>query len=138
MRKRGMNGPGLCVFCKREEESNSHILLSCPVVVQVWTKISIFLSFTHIAHVSIEASLIWWSRRVKYKMAIPFVIFWKIWKARNYNIFGDKTLNVDHIIYNILTWLRPLLLSNFVPHLVSHRKNGPDISFLTGFFDSVE
>lgn len=45
LQKRNFQGPGWCVLCKREQESITHLFLSCSYSVEVWKESSTFLGF---------------------------------------------------------------------------------------------
>lgn len=58
-------------------------------------------------HDFIDAFLLWQSRRNKEQRAIPLVVFWEIWKARNSVIFEEFPLSINHIVNKIVLWMIP-------------------------------
>lgn len=136
--KRGIHGPGQCVLCKIAEENNFHLLLDCPIAVEVWPRISILFSFTHMVYDSVDSCSMWWSGRSKRTIGHILCCFsWEIWKARNSIIFDGKTLNIEHILNNIVFWMKPLMQTNTMDKEIAPRKSAPHTSCPAGYVDGA-
>jgi hypothetical protein len=48
MRKRQVVGPGWCILCKQEEESQVHLFISCPFSKAVWKEVEKMQGKTYI------------------------------------------------------------------------------------------
>ena len=101
LKRRGMAGPSRCPLCCSEEETVSHLLPTCPYVVEVW---NLVLNPSHVT-INIPGNLTDlfsnWIRNSPFDlhkknllksiwMWIPKVICWNIWLERNRSIFRDE------------------------------------------------
>jgi hypothetical protein len=93
LQKRNNYGPWRCSLCKSEGESTLHIFLECQFIKDVWIEVS-----RHLKHrcswngLSLEqAWQDWWSNREnKVFRALPLLIIWGVWIARNTLIFNES------------------------------------------------
>ena len=44
LRKRGLQGPGICILCKKDDELTSHLFGTCTYAGQVWMDVARTLS----------------------------------------------------------------------------------------------
>jgi hypothetical protein len=93
MRKRSIEGPGWCALCKEENENNTHLFIHCPFTKQVWQDLSLLLNQRLTWEgPSVETTWQHWTHQkpLRNVKALPFIICWGIWLARNKEIFQDK------------------------------------------------
>eukprot|EP01018_Ginkgo_biloba_P032904 Gb_28853 [translate_table: standard] len=85
-------GPGRCPLCKASEESNNHIIMECNFSKQVWKEIAFLTGLKHAwSGSTVEEGLRGWCSLswVKEFLALPVIIAWGIWLARNASIFDE-------------------------------------------------
>lgn len=89
----------LCVFCKSENESVNHVLVSCPFVWRVWSAMLGWWDLEGALPDSVEGILLWWNgqwyRRIERKIwrGIPLVVLWSVWKHWNDCVFNASAPN---------------------------------------------
>lgn len=94
----------LCVFCRSEVESVSHVLLHCPLVWKVWAAMLSWWDVCWATLSSIVALLQWWSGiRFKKKVLyiwkiVPLVVLWSIWKFQNEIVFNNGQANFSDLV----------------------------------------
>jgi len=93
LQKRNINGPGWCTLCKREQESITHLFITCSFAKEVWNHCSMLVG----RHLSWDGDTVerawdrWWRRTPANKLrTLPLLVTWGIWLARNKVIFNDK------------------------------------------------
>ena len=104
LHKRGeILGDTLCVLCGREEESTSHILVSCKVSIKVWNMCFGWIGISSVNHNDLihhfeqfscicfnqEGNKLWKSLWVS--------VVWCIWKFRNKVIFNQAKIDDEEI-----------------------------------------
>jgi hypothetical protein len=93
LNKRQIEGPGRCALCKNANETTLHILITCPFTIKVWTETSVSLKQNCLwAGESMESAWKTWTDTPGNKdfKALPLLISWGIWLARNSEIFKEK------------------------------------------------
>ena len=93
LQKRGFQGSGSCVLCKAE--SVIHLFLTCPYCVQVWKECVKLLGLGLECRWEGDSILLAWENWKKMESleimaALPFLVTWGIWLARNNLIFNGK------------------------------------------------
>lgn len=100
MKLRGLEGPGWCPLCKGNEETSTHLFLMCPFTLQPWRDVSSLVGFSfNWLGPSIEEAWRTWVQDHIFKniKALPIIILWGVWIARNVVIFKDKASLPDII-----------------------------------------
>lgn len=101
LQKRGIVGPSQCPNCQKWEETIHHLFISCPFAISCWKSIAPNDTFTWNSQHSIGEVLSNWKKsypsQPKKKNiakrvwdALPYVLLWKIWIARNRKVFRDQ------------------------------------------------
>jgi len=97
LQKRGFQGPPRCSLCKQENETQEHLLNSCPYAQHQWDEVrnlfrksnrdpnDIKQTIFHRGKGKFSCSIV---RRI-WSLAVGFVI-WFLWKERNQRIVRDK------------------------------------------------
>jgi hypothetical protein len=88
-------GPGWCTLCKTEEESSTHLFLNCSYINKVWMEISKLLNLQCLWEGrDLEHSWhSWWNNKdYKHLKALPLLVIWGVWLARNSFIFKGVPL----------------------------------------------
>jgi len=95
LHKRGvMVGDTLCVFCGKEEESTSHIFVSCKVSIKFWNMCFSWLGINLVSHNELinhfeQFSCICFNKEGnKLWKSLWVSVIWFIWKHRNKVIFN--------------------------------------------------
>ena len=96
LRKRAFAGPTWCVLCRKEEESTSHLFLTCEITKDLWYRVTQALNISIVwqgADIS-TAWDHWWTAVASEKARnLPPVVSWFIWNRRNAIIFEDFRVN---------------------------------------------
>jgi hypothetical protein len=99
--KRGIIGPHRCPMCCNAPETTDHLFVDCSFAQEVW-KISLQgLNITTLNQISVVNLFSSWKARYPQEIqsspnwkriwqAIPKYICWKLWLARNDQIFNNK------------------------------------------------
>jgi ribonuclease HI len=98
MKFRVLEGLGWFSLCKGDDKTSPHLFLGFPFSIQTWRFVSFFLGQTCSWHgPSIEEAWKYWvqDHRNKNIKALPLLINWGIWLARNVAIFKEKALLPD-------------------------------------------
>jgi len=105
LQRRGVAmGDNLCVLCGKEEETTSHILVSCEVSTKVWNMCFSWLGICSVNHNDLichfeqfsciclnqEGNRLWKSLWVS--------VVWCIWKHRNMVIFNQAKVDAEEIL----------------------------------------
>eukprot|EP00253_Pinus_taeda_P036126 PITA_36126 len=108
LRKRGIQGPSICCFCRAEEESIQHSFLLCTFAQSCWNQLISPLEVRG-NHDQIHNLQKNWkkdfphSRKGKNNLTsvwkcIPATLFWNLWLARNNHVFNKKQPKIDNVI----------------------------------------
>lgn len=96
--RKGWHGPGRCVLCLQENESNSHMFLQCPAAQAIWNELSSLLSFPHCLFSSVQDAFLWWADQSSDRQALFCLTCWNIWTWRNRRIFQASCLPLFSIL----------------------------------------
>ncbi len=92
-----------CPLCGREEESTSHILITCKVSNSVWNMCSNWLGISTVNHNALENHfdqffcLCFNKEGNKLWKSLWISVIWCIWKHRNRVIFNQAKSDADEI-----------------------------------------
>ena len=98
LQKRTFTGPGWCILCKHSEESLYHLFMECDFAKRTWAGASRMESLSsQWSGGDMKSALHLWimdRNNEKYR-ALPLIITWGIWGARNRFIFDDRWTEPD-------------------------------------------
>eukprot|EP00253_Pinus_taeda_P026324 PITA_26324 len=100
LQKRGRIGPGWCPLCKDSVESAQHLFLFCPFNTSLWAKTLRLLKipFRWEGQGLLEAWQKWWNEATNIReRAIPLLVTWGPWLARNQVIFKDSVFPIGRL-----------------------------------------
>ncbi|EEE56168.1 hypothetical protein OsJ_05086 [Oryza sativa Japonica Group] len=110
LEKKGWPHEEHCVLCQREDESCSHLLLTCDYTQRVWLLMKkwIGISFPVSGHEE-ENLTDWWTNarrffRTGYRDifdSVVALICWSLWKERNVRIFEQKVRTPEQLVEDI-------------------------------------
>lgn len=103
--KWGWLGLGWCVLCGIEEESISHVFVSCYFSKLVWNQVLNILKISGFWEaIIVEHSLWTWicDQEVANCRDLSFYIWWGFWLYRNMVIFYNGTANIMVVVSKIL------------------------------------
>jgi hypothetical protein len=85
LQRRGFVGPGWCMLCKKNLETNFHLFVECPFTRSVWERIKLKLNFpgTWTGNSMNERFKNWRLLFTDY-LTLPLHICWNIWKERTW------------------------------------------------------
>ena len=88
--KRGFNGPGYCVLCRAESETNSHLFFHCTYVGTLWKQVTNKLdpstSIEDEEYLEHKVKNWWNNERACQHEALPALFVFTIWETRNREI----------------------------------------------------
>jgi hypothetical protein len=108
MRSRHLEGSGWCALCRSDEESTTHLFLKCPFILQIWVECSGVLNqVCRWKGPNIEEAWREWSSNPQNHniKALPLLINWGVWLARNSTIFNEKPSIPELIVAQSLSIL---------------------------------
>eukprot|EP00253_Pinus_taeda_P008637 PITA_08637 len=108
LRRRNFQGPSICHNYFQNEETQQHLLDTCPLANQIWDKISFRCQRRCKVNNDIIDTIRQWPK-CPYSCAIlnylwniiPGITLWNIWKERNRRIFKNQNSPIE-IIWNRL------------------------------------
>jgi hypothetical protein len=124
LQKRNFVGPGWCSLCKTDEESSTHLFLKCSYINKVWLEISKMLNLQCLWEGrNLEHSWqLWWENKFyKHLKALPLLVIWGVWLARNSIIFKGVTLPPEISAANSVSLL-PSPYCTLLDHSLDGRK----------------
>lgn len=100
IRKRGFQGPSVCVLCEANEEDSAHLFFRCPFSLQIW---HFWWGVWNNPCVHASSLIEFWQRlgrppsMASFLQEVwsvgPIFLLWQIWLERNRRIFrGEKKL----------------------------------------------
>ncbi|GMP72459.1 hypothetical protein CsSME_00030493 [Camellia sinensis var. sinensis] len=105
-----------CVFCRKERETVSHVLLCCSFSWRVWSNIIGWWGVSWVQPGSVVGLIQWWAGfRCKNRLKviwkiIPLAVLWSLWKLRNEIIFNESQLDFgklcDLIKTRVAMWFK--------------------------------
>ncbi|CAN1840916.1 hypothetical protein LINPERHAP1_LOCUS36276, partial [Linum perenne] len=114
--RRGFIGPSICVLCRADLKSVSHLFRSCRYTLVVWDAFSSKLAIHGPFEQEVDDFIIGWQDRNCLSQFQPFrkclihAVFWYICGERNNRIFrGDEVSShrlVSKIVFAVGRWLR--------------------------------
>jgi hypothetical protein len=120
LQKRQFEGPGRCSLCHSENETIYHLFITFPFTQRVWMEVSANIRQTcSWEGPSLEQAWKDWLHDPRYRelKALPPILIWGIWLARNTTLFLDKASVPEKTVAQSLS-----ILSHF-----PQTKKGPSI-----------
>jgi hypothetical protein len=102
LKKRGWVGRDSCSLCNEAEETNFHILITCPFTQSLWQKILSKLNISE-PPTSVEDSWLGWREKIfpiRNRVGTDICVgalWWCIWKERNQRIFQSLSKCPDFV-----------------------------------------
>lgn len=102
----GIVGLNICFMCKREEETDDHLLLWCPIAVEYWDWLFEMLEWQSVRNQCLLEFLLSWLMEGKYSkwgdlwVVGTSMVAWQLWKERNRRVFKEE-MPVELIIGSI-------------------------------------
>eukprot|EP00253_Pinus_taeda_P010548 PITA_10548 len=124
LRKRGIQGPSICCFCKAEEETIQHSFLLCPWVQNCWQQLTSPLEARG-RYDQVHSLQKNWKkdyphhRRGKTNLiriwkCIPVTLCWNLWLARNNLIFNNIQPRMGTIIAKTMASISETISVNYI------------------------
>ena len=94
----------LCTLCGREEESTSHILISCKVSIVIWNMCNRWLGISWVYHNELvnhfeQFFCICFNKEGnRLRKSLWVLAIWCIWKHRNITIFNQAKRDAEEIL----------------------------------------
>ncbi|XP_028095341.1 uncharacterized protein LOC114295307 [Camellia sinensis] len=110
------NVSSLCVFCSAEVESINHVLLLCPLVWKLWSKMVNWWEIKWVTPGSVDVLLQWWvgmkfrKQELDIWKVVPLAMLWFVWKLMNDCLFNndsaDLTETMDLLKVRVVQWVK--------------------------------
>jgi len=127
LRKKGFQGPSICVMCQREEESIQHLFLKCIIARQCWKQIISPLEMNIDTFEQLTTLNVNWEQSYPYARkktvinriwkCLPSTLCWHLWLARNKYIFKGQKPNIGTILAKTWGQISEMISANGVPSL---------------------
>ena len=104
LQKRGWQGPGMCILCRRNEDSSQHLFLDCTVSKRVFTVFLEQWGVPFIKKCSVRTFMELWYKSISIHSSssyLPLFIFWSLWKMRNSCLFENKLFSMTTILHQV-------------------------------------
>jgi hypothetical protein len=103
LRRRGWEGPGICLLCSKASEDIHHLLVHCAFTKEVWNRLfkHYSLSFSW-SGFSISDCFSLWSTQKSAPLSLAVHVCWQIWLERNKAIFEDRPPSLPAVFHRIL------------------------------------
>ncbi|WVZ76691.1 hypothetical protein U9M48_024644, partial [Paspalum notatum var. saurae] len=108
--KRGLPHQSACIFCDQEEETINHILTSCVLSREVWTRVLSSLNFAWVAPPTSASRFnsLWIeaTRSIPKQLqngfnSLVFLVSWELWKHRNACIFEGRRSDLQAVLCSV-------------------------------------
>ncbi|CAN1219300.1 Putative ribonuclease H protein At1g65750, partial [Linum perenne] len=101
--RRHLTTDNTCGMCMGDAETTEHVLRSCSLAKQVWTKLLLINESDPFFSLNLES---WWNKYLTDKdMALQFgTTCWLLWKYRNERIFEGVNVSANNIVERCLFW----------------------------------
>lgn len=103
LRKKNIECPSLCQWCKREDETLIHIMYECEVSKNVWNCFPMVLPRPNSQSFAKWAMYLF-DQLSKYHMSLFITYCWSLWRARN-EVWKNRAANVHMIVERATCYL---------------------------------
>jgi hypothetical protein len=111
LRRRGWEGPGICLLCSRETEDIHHLLVHCSFTQLVWSHVLSHLSLHSTwSGTSLSNCYTRWLAQTSAPKTLPALVSWQIWTARNRATFDSSPPSLQVVLQKVLisfNWKQP-------------------------------
>jgi hypothetical protein len=103
LRRRGWEGPGICLLCSRASEDIHHLLVHCAFTKEVWNRLlkHFSLSFSW-SGISISDCFTLWSTQKSATLSMVVHVSWQIWIEQNKAIFENRPPSLHVVVHRVL------------------------------------
>jgi hypothetical protein len=102
LRRRGWEGPNICLLCRRAPEDAHHLFIHCHFAREVWTYLlKLFsLPYTWKSDTLSDCFQLWTSlKSPPYCLAAH--VCWQLWLARNRATFEEQSPSLRHVVRSV-------------------------------------
>jgi ribonuclease HI len=137
LRKRGWQGPGLCLLCRGNEESIFHLFVECPFTSYIWENILAHYKLVGgWSGTTVRDCFELWAKRFYSHHTLLVFICWLIWKERNLAIFETKSPSMEKVILlSIVEW--PVIVPRKLQKTIRHSIHIMPQHRIIGWFDGA-
>ena len=103
LKRRGFQMASRCPLCGKADEDLHYLLIHCPSDWGMWESLISIPGLNWVCPLLAKDLILGWScfsikkRARKLWRAIPFCLFWVIWKERNWIIFEDVPFSLSRL-----------------------------------------
>jgi len=103
LRRKGWQGPGFCVLCRRASEDIHHLLIHCIFAQDIWKRTlqHFSLPFHWTDATFTECFSSWFSAQAA-PPSLAIFVSWQIWLERNKVLFEDASPSLQAVFYRML------------------------------------
>jgi hypothetical protein len=103
LRRRGWEGPGICLLCRSSGEDVQHLLIHCAFAKGVWSRILLILALPHTwCRDTITDCFQLWVNQKSPPVCLAAHVCWQLWLERNRVIFEDRQPNLLTVVNKVL------------------------------------
>eukprot|EP00253_Pinus_taeda_P017009 PITA_17009 len=117
LQKKGFSGPSRFYLCKREAETQDHLLIKCGYARNLWREVEkLFLKPERYPKETNEVIFHWQKDKFQCKVVrkawdlIASFVIWMVWKERNRKVFQDKLKSTEKIWNRVVNITRESIL----------------------------
>lgn len=108
LKKNGWHLASICCFCKKQQETDNHLFVNCPIADWLWNVLGLKLCKHYVNKRTVEHLMAWFNSEFKGKglcTTIAKVAFgagiYFLWNTRNNIIFNQGTLSKMKLLKTI-------------------------------------
>jgi ribonuclease HI len=102
LRRRGWEGPGICILCKLASEDVNHLLVHCVFSREVWNLlIQSFSLSVDWKGPTLSACFSSWTSQKSSSPSLAAHTCWQIWAERNKAVFEDHSPSVMAVVHRV-------------------------------------
>lgn len=103
LRRRGWEGPGICLLYRCSSEDVQHLLIHCEFAREVWSRLLLHLNlpFNWNRETLSDCFQLWVNQKTP-PVGLAAIVCWQLWLERNRVTFEDRPPNLQSVVHKVL------------------------------------